>query len=111
MMMMMMKSHLGSFVVENSNNKKMPWIFCYAQKQSADFSHENGRVTLMWCLDDMKSKGTICLNTFRPEQNGRHFADGSLECILVDENYIWFKFPLFPNFFLIDPTDDLSTFV
>ena len=29
---------------------------------------------------------TLCLNTLRPRQNGRHFADDTFKCIFVNEN-------------------------
>ena len=29
-----------------------------------------------------------CLNTLRPKQNGRHFADGMFKCIFLNEN-VW----------------------
>ena len=42
--------------------------------------------------DEVLMKSTtymwITLNTLRPRQNGRHFADAILKCILFNEN-VW----------------------
>ena len=37
--------------------------------------------TLLWSFRFFK------FNTLRPEQNGRHFADGILKCIFLNENF------------------------
>ena len=45
------------------------------------FSQWNGYVTLVAIM------GTV-INTLRPRQNGRHFADNMFKCIFLNEN-IW----------------------
>ena len=37
----------------------------------------------------------IVINTMKPEQNGRHFADGIFKCIFLIENlHIWIEISL-----------------
>ena len=50
------------------------------------------------------------LNTLRPRQNGRHFADDILKCIFLNENvWIPIKFPL--KFVPKGPIDNIPTLV
>ena len=39
----------------------------------------------------------ICLNTLRPRQNGRHFADNMFKCIFLNE-YVWILNEISPKF-------------
>ena len=43
-----------------------------------------------------------CINTLRPRQNGRHFADDSFNCIFLNEN-CWVFIQVSPNFVRNDP--------
>ena len=44
------------------------------------------RVLTVRCLDCHEI--VFCLNTLRPRQNGRHFADDMFKCVFLNEN-IW----------------------
>ena len=39
----------------------------------------------------------LCINTFRPRQNGRHFADDIFKCIFWNEN-VWISFKISMKF-------------
>ena len=41
-------------------------------------------MTLLWLLPHLS--GASFINTLRPRQNGRHFADAIFKCILLNEN-------------------------
>ena len=43
----------------------------------------------------LENQSSYCVNTLRPRQYGRHFADDSSKCIFLNENAsIWFKISL-----------------
>ena len=39
----------------------------------------------------------MCVNTLRPRQNGRHFADDIFKCIFLNEN-VWISLKISLNF-------------
>ena len=56
-------------------------------------------VTLLWCL-----------NTLRPRQHGRHFADDIFKCIFLNEN-VWIPIKISLKFVLKDPINNIPALV
>ena len=57
------------------------------------------------------SRGTVFLfNTWRPRQNGRHFADDIFKCIFVDEN-VWIPIKISMKFVPKGPINKISALV
>ena len=50
------------------------------------------------------------LNTLRPRQNGRHFADDILKCIFVNEN-VWIQIEISLKFIPKGPIDNIPALV
>ena len=50
------------------------------------------------------------LNTLRPRQIGRHFADNILKCIFLNEN-VWIPIEISLKFVLKGPTDNIPALV
>ena len=55
-------------------------------------------------------KGDFSLNTLRPRQNGRHFADDILKCIFLNEN-VWIPIEFSLKFVPKGPIDNIPAFV
>ena len=53
---------------------------------------------------------TLLVNTLRPRQNGRHFADGILKCIFLNEN-IWIPIEISLKFVPQGPINDIPSLV
>ena len=51
-----------------------------------------------------------CLNTLRPRQNGRHFADGIFKCIFLNEN-VWIPLKISLTFVPKGPINNIPTLV
>ena len=51
-------------------------------------------LTLLYCWQYL---GLLFVNTLRPRQNWRHFADGIVKCILLNEN-MWILLEYVPKF-------------
>ena len=49
-------------------------------------------------------------NTLRPRQNGRHFADDILKCILLNEN-VWIPFEISLKFVPKGPINNIPSLV
>ena len=52
----------------------------------------------------------IDINTLRPRQNGRHFADAILKCIFLHEN-AWFPIEISLKFVPKGPIDNIPALV
>ena len=53
----------------------------------------------------------LCLlNTLRPRQNGRHFADDIFKCIFLNEN-VWISIKISLKFVPNDPINNIPSFV
>ena len=50
------------------------------------------------------------LNTLRPRQNGRHFADDILKCIFLNEN-VWIPIEISLKFVPMGPIDNIPALV
>ena len=50
------------------------------------------------------------VNTFRPRQNGRHFADDTFEHIILNEN-VWTSIKISLKFVPTDPIDNIPSLV
>ena len=51
-----------------------------------------------------------CINTLRPRQNGRHFADDIFECIFLNEN-VWMSIKISLKFVHQDPINNIPELV
>ena len=60
----------------------------------------------------VKSKGfyPAALNTLRPRQNGRHFADDTFKCIFLNGN-VWIPIPIWLGFVPKGPINNIPTLV
>ena len=68
----------------------------HAKRRVVFFHAITGCDTSYFCIQG-KKKGCTCINTLRPTQNGRHFADDTSKRIFLNENvliliYISLKF-------------------
>ena len=53
---------------------------------------------------------SVCLNTLRPRQNGRHFPDDILKCIFLNEN-IWIAIKISLQFIPTVPINNIPALV
>ena len=58
----------------------------------------------------LASRGIRSLNTLRPRQNGRHFADTILKCIFFSEN-VWIPIEISLKFVPKGPINNISALV
>ena len=67
-------SIMGFFIIQNNN---APWLatICNCAIEVCDLSNTQAE------------RNEIFLNTSRPRQNGRHFADDISNCISLTENF------------------------
>ena len=65
-------------------------------------------VTLSWSISVGGSLGYV--NTLRPRQNGRHFADDIFKCIFPNEN-IWISIQFSPKFVPKGPINNIPALV
>ena len=77
------------------------------------------RINENWCGKKRhahrRHRGTIlslpqCVNTLRPRQNGRHFADNILKCIFLNEN-VWIPIEISLKFVPKGPIDNIPALV
>ena len=77
------------------------------------------RINENWCGKKRhahrRHRGTIlslpqCVNTLRPRQNGRHFADDILKCIFLNEN-VWILIEISLKFVSRRPIDNIPALV
>ena len=52
----------------------------------------------------------VCINTLRPRQNGRHFADDVLKCIFLNED-VWIPTEISLKFVPKGPIDNIPALV
>ena len=68
----------------------------------------------MWCLNNMfggyKSILLTTVNTLRPRQDGRHFADDIFKCIFLNEN-VWIPIEMSLKFVSKGPINNISAMV
>ena len=62
------------------------------------------------CLPFCISYNVYIVNTLRPRQNGRHFADDILRCIFLNEN-IWISIEISLKFFPKGPINNIPALV
>ena len=67
---------------------------------------------LLKCIDGRQWNFQICsaLNSLRPRQNGRHFADDILKCIFLNEN-LWIPIKISLKFIPKGPIDNILALV
>ena len=83
---------------------KFGWNICYVKrlalvsfntKLSTGFSRKNLNVS--WCTESERvsscNEEALAVNTLKPRQNGRHFADYIFKCIFLNEN-AWISFKI-----------------
>ena len=63
-----------------------------------------------WQWDQQIRLDFMTLNTFRPRQNGRHFADAILKCIFLNEN-VWIPTEISLKFVPKGPIDNIQALV
>ena len=61
-------------------------------------------------LIEMASRASYFLNTLRPGQNGRHFADNIFKCIFLNEN-VWIPIKISLKFFPKGPINNIPALV
>ena len=54
--------------------------------------------------------GLDCINTLRPRQNGRHFSDDILKCVLLNDN-VWIPIEISLKFVPKGPIDNIPALV
>ena len=64
----------------------------------------------MYAVVDITQICMALVNTLRPRQNGRHFADAILKCILLNEN-IWIPIEISLKFVPKGPIDNIPALV
>ena len=62
------------------------------------------------CLFELVLPLGIDVNTLRPRQNGRHFADAILKCIFLNEN-VWIPIEISLKFVPKIPIDNIPALV
>ena len=65
-----------------TQRNKFQWNF---NQNSTIFLNQNGFRYAIWKMADFLS-WLLCVNTLRPRQNGRYFADDIFKCIFLNEN-------------------------
>ena len=83
-------------------SKAFQWLLCKADPTKL-FSREFQR-TSIWIIQN----GSV--NTLRPRQNGRHFADDILKCIFLNKN-VWIPIEISLNFVPKGPIDNIPALV
>ena len=64
----------------------------------------------LWWNEQLHRKERDWLNTLRPRQNGRHFADDIFKCIFLNEN-VWIPIEISLKFVPKDPIDNILALV
>ena len=62
-----------------------------------------------WLCDDF-CRGKLLVNTLRPRQNGRHFADDICKCIFLNEN-VWISIKISLKFVPKGPINNIPSLV
>ena len=55
-------------------------------------------------------EGSLCINSLRPRQNGRHFADDIFKCIFLNEN-VWILIKISLKFVPYGPINNIPSLV
>ena len=79
-------------------------ILCYCTS-----AHILSYIILTYLIE-MASKASYFLNTLRPGQNGRHFADNIFKCIFLNEN-VWIPIKISLKFFPKGPINNIPALV
>ena len=87
----------------------MPATLCRTQNVNQGYTSCNNitRDSSYRHQREVKQQSSFCLNTLRPRQNGRHFADDIFKCIFLNEN-VWISIKISLKFVPKGPINDIS---
>ena len=68
------------------------------------------RHVVLWVYFHIGSCNCLSLNTLRPRQNGRLFADDTFKCIFLNQN-VWISIKISLNFVPRDPINNIPALV
>ena len=83
------------------------WVISCCKQQLCQKNKQTHCLCNFWSND---TGGYTFLNTLRPRQNGRHFADDTFKCIFLNEN-VWIVSKISLNFDPKGSIDDITALV
>ena len=78
--------------------------------KSGALSRQEGLRSCLNVYSEIHAPCVNCLNTLRPRQDGRHFADDDFKRIFLNEN-VWISIDISPKFIPKGPIDNIPALV
>ena len=102
------RNHCIILLIQQPSKESGPFLHQFPSRYPRQQGHKSGERQLP--IDGLVTLYIHTVNTLRPRQNGRHFADDIFKCIFLNEN-VWIPTKMSMNFVPKCPIDNIPALV